>query len=89
MVYKECVEKECFCSDEDSEGEESPVMTGDRQLVLQFFNEASVGELAAVGGCSKKKAEVVMQLRPFADWGDIVSSLAHQLVKLAICSLVE
>lgn len=61
-----------YDSDEDSEGEESPVVTGDRLLVLQFFNEASVGELAAIGGCSKKKAEVVVQLRPFTDWADIV-----------------
>ncbi|KAG0718228.1 SMARCAD1 [Chionoecetes opilio] len=59
-------------SDEDSEGEETPVLTGDRQLVLQFFNESTVGELTAIGGCSKKKAEMVMQLRPFADWPDIV-----------------
>lgn len=56
---------------------------GDRQLVLQFFNEASVGELAAIGGCSKKKAEVLVQLRPFADWADIVSVLIHQCVNLA------
>lgn len=63
-----------YDSDEESgaEEEESPMMKGDRQLVLNFFNEASVGELAAIGGCSKKKAEVVVQLRPFADWHDIV-----------------
>lgn len=48
-------------------------MTTDRQLVLQFFNEGSVGELAAISGCSKKKAEVVAQIRPFKDWKDIVS----------------
>lgn len=56
------------------------MVTGDRQLVLQFFNDASVGELAAIGGCSKKKAEVIVQLRPFTDWTDIVSGLSHQLV---------
>ena len=79
-----------YDSDDDSEdGEESPVVTGDRLLVLQFFNEASLGELAAVGGCSKKKAEAVLQLRPFADWGDIVSSLAHQLVNLGSCGLLK
>lgn len=71
-------------SDEDSGGEERPVVTGNRQLVLQFFNEASVGEFAAIGGCSKKKAEMLVQLRPFTDWNDIVSALCHQLVNLAV-----
>ncbi|XP_042229687.1 SWI/SNF-related matrix-associated actin-dependent regulator of chromatin subfamily A containing DEAD/H box 1 homolog [Homarus americanus] len=61
-----------YDSEEDSGGEESTANTGDRQLVLQFFNEASIGELSAVGGCSKKKAEVISQIRPFKDWTDIV-----------------
>ncbi|KAK8734847.1 hypothetical protein OTU49_005686 [Cherax quadricarinatus] len=58
--------------DEDSGSEEDPKKAGDRQLVLKFFNEASVSELAAIGGCSKKKAEVIVQIRPFKDWKDIV-----------------
>ncbi|XP_045609642.2 SWI/SNF-related matrix-associated actin-dependent regulator of chromatin subfamily A containing DEAD/H box 1 homolog [Procambarus clarkii] len=58
--------------DDESGGEEDPKKTGDRHLVLKFFNEASVGELAAIGGCSRKKAEVIAQIRPFKDWTDIV-----------------
>lgn len=61
-----------YDSDADSDTEPDTQMTTDRQLVLQFFNEGSVGELAAISGCSKKKAEVVAQIRPFKDWKDII-----------------
>ncbi|XP_071512276.1 SWI/SNF-related matrix-associated actin-dependent regulator of chromatin subfamily A containing DEAD/H box 1 homolog isoform X1 [Panulirus ornatus] len=67
-----------YDSDEDSGGEEDTKKAGDRQLVLQFFNEASVGELAAIGGCSKKKAEVIVQIRPFRDWAHIVHKFLNE-----------
>ncbi|KAK3854378.1 hypothetical protein Pcinc_039143 [Petrolisthes cinctipes] len=65
-----------YNSDVDEEGEEeieeNPQLEGDRSLVLQFFNDASLTEMAAIGGCTKKRAEVILQVRPFADWQDIV-----------------
>ncbi|CAG5131476.1 unnamed protein product, partial [Candidula unifasciata] len=39
---------------------------------LQFFEEATVEELTAMPGCSKKKAEVIMGLRPFKTWENLI-----------------
>ena len=32
-------------------------------------------ELAAIQGCSKKKVEVLLKMRPFEGWGDLVSKV--------------
>lgn len=48
-------------------------ITPARAMVLEFFNESSVIELSNLPGCSKKKAEVIVQNRPFQDWVDLVS----------------
>lgn len=39
---------------------------------LQFFEEATVEELTALPGCSKKKAEAIIKLRPFQDYETLV-----------------
>jgi len=40
--------------------------------VLEFFNVATVDELTLMNGCSRKKAEAVIKMRPFADWEELV-----------------
>ncbi|XP_066976511.1 SWI/SNF-related matrix-associated actin-dependent regulator of chromatin subfamily A containing DEAD/H box 1 homolog isoform X1 [Macrobrachium rosenbergii] len=61
-----------YDSEEDSDTEPDMTLTPDRALVLSFFNDGTVGELSAISGCNKKKAELIIQNRPFADWQDIV-----------------
>lgn len=56
-------------------------MTKDRKNVLQFLNEASNAELMAVKSCSAKKIEVLLPLRPFRDWADLIHKLeTHRTV---------
>jgi len=40
--------------------------------VLEFFNVATVDELTMMNGCSRKKAEAIIKMRPFADWDELV-----------------
>ena len=47
-------------------------MSDDKKRVLEFYNEGQVQELACVQGCSKKKVEVIIKLRPFTGWIDLV-----------------
>ncbi|KAH9504929.1 ATP-dependent helicase smarcad1 [Bulinus truncatus] len=41
---------------------------------LQFFQEATSEELTAMPGCSKKKAELIIGLRPFANWEGLLNA---------------
>lgn len=47
----------------------------DKRRVLNFFNVGTAHELAAIQGCSKKKVENIMELRPYTGWGDLVQKL--------------
>ncbi|KAK0064363.1 SWI/SNF-matrix-actin-related regulator of chromatin subfamily A containing DEAD/H box 1B, partial [Biomphalaria pfeifferi] len=41
---------------------------------LQFFQEATFEELTAMPGCSKKKAELIVSLRPFPTWQSLLDA---------------
>ncbi|XP_037083118.1 SWI/SNF-related matrix-associated actin-dependent regulator of chromatin subfamily A containing DEAD/H box 1 homolog [Pollicipes pollicipes] len=43
-------------------------LAADRRLVVQYLDSATTDELACINGCSRKKAELIVQQRPFADW---------------------
>ena len=47
-------------------------MTDDQKKVFDFFNEGTPQELAAIQGCSKKKVESILELRPYLSWQDLV-----------------
>lgn len=50
---------------------------------LQFFDEATLEELTAMPGCSKKKALVIMELRPFKTWENLVCLIMFEHVACA------
>lgn len=58
---------------EDSACEEN--LTSAHSAVLKFFQEASPEELGSIPGCSKKKIEAIINLRPFSKWIDLVCIL--------------
>ncbi|XP_055643899.1 SWI/SNF-related matrix-associated actin-dependent regulator of chromatin subfamily A containing DEAD/H box 1 homolog [Toxorhynchites rutilus septentrionalis] len=65
-----------FDSDEDSEdNSQNYGMSRDRKSVFEFFNNATVNELSAVKKLSTKKVDLVMELRPFKHWDDLVDKL--------------
>ena len=60
-------------SDSGSDAEDDDEMTPAREMVLKFFNDATVKEILCIPTCSKKKADAILELRPFSSWLDIVS----------------
>ncbi|XP_048508009.1 SWI/SNF-related matrix-associated actin-dependent regulator of chromatin subfamily A containing DEAD/H box 1 homolog [Athalia rosae] len=61
-----------FDSDEDSDLELSNELTGDKKRVLEFMQTATLQELLMMSKCSQKKANAILQARPFEDWRDLV-----------------
>ncbi len=49
-------------------------LSEDKRRVLRFFNDGTPHELACIQGCSKKKVENIVELRPYEGWGDLVSA---------------
>lgn len=66
-------------SDEDSDVEISNELTGDKKKVLDFFETATVIELQLMATCSKKKAEAIIELRPYKGWIDLVCNLLYKI----------
>ncbi|KAK3565777.1 hypothetical protein QTP86_015040 [Hemibagrus guttatus] len=58
-------------SEFDLEGEDNSFDPGVQEQILQFFQEASVDELTLISGCSLKKAQKIISLRPFNTWEDV------------------
>uniref|UniRef100_A0A4W5QIF5 SNF2 related chromatin remodeling ATPase with DExD box 1a n=1 Tax=Hucho hucho TaxID=62062 RepID=A0A4W5QIF5_9TELE len=80
-------ERASSSEDEDREGASSEFEGEDDELdfgaededtstlkgkILHFFQEASLDELSLIAGCSLKKAQKIVELRPFAVWQDLV-----------------
>ncbi|KAJ8923061.1 hypothetical protein NQ315_001610 [Exocentrus adspersus] len=70
-------DKRVFDSDEDSDVEISNELTGDKKRVFEFFQTATMNELQLMNSCSKKKAEAVIESRPFSGWIDLVQKLQN------------
>ncbi|XP_050973312.1 LOW QUALITY PROTEIN: SWI/SNF-related matrix-associated actin-dependent regulator of chromatin subfamily A containing DEAD/H box 1A [Labeo rohita] len=61
---------ESISDDMDSEDEDS-ISTNLQDKIIQFLQEASLDELALISGCSIKKAQKIISLRPFNTWKDV------------------
>ncbi|CAN7989083.1 unnamed protein product [Ixodes hexagonus] len=59
-------------SDASAEEDETPAKAEARRAVTEFFDTATINELSAVPGCTKKKAEVIVQNRPYKTWKTLV-----------------
>lgn len=53
-------------------------MTDEKRQVLDFLTEAEVSELQQMSSCSKKKADLIIECRPFDGWKDIVEKLENK-----------
>jgi DNA uptake protein ComE-like DNA-binding protein len=60
-----------FNSDEDSDYEYTEFMTKDKKEVHEFFNTATMNELTSIKSCSLRKAEVIVENRPYQNWHDL------------------
>ncbi|XP_056013599.1 SWI/SNF-related matrix-associated actin-dependent regulator of chromatin subfamily A containing DEAD/H box 1-like isoform X2 [Ostrea edulis] len=76
-------EEEDFRSeDEEADSDDSIEMDTEgakteREKILTFFDEATIDELSATPGCSKKRAEVIMSLRPFKTWNKLTTEFCN------------
>ncbi|XP_071763311.1 SWI/SNF-related matrix-associated actin-dependent regulator of chromatin subfamily A containing DEAD/H box 1A [Centroberyx gerrardi] len=59
---------------EDSDEELNPQgeMSALKREILKFFQEASLDELSLIAGCSVKKAQKIVELRPFDGWQSLI-----------------
>ncbi|CAL8344834.1 unnamed protein product [Lota lota] len=48
-----------------------------KDQILKFFEEASLDELSLIAGCSVKKAQKIVELRPFDNW-QTLKELLHK-----------
>ncbi|XP_066500643.1 SWI/SNF-related matrix-associated actin-dependent regulator of chromatin subfamily A containing DEAD/H box 1A isoform X2 [Hoplias malabaricus] len=64
-------EADSVSSDFDSEGEDNTFNDHIKDQILQFLQEASLDELTLISGCSLKKAQKIILLRPFNSWKDV------------------
>lgn len=66
-----------FYSDEDSDIEISNELTGDKKAVLEFMQNAMPSELLLMTQCSQKRANAIVEARPFRDWRDLVNKFQN------------
>jgi SWI/SNF-related matrix-associated actin-dependent regulator 1 of chromatin subfamily A len=62
-----------FDSDSENDGSYAPEMNIQRKEVFDFFNNANVGELTCIKSCSLKKAEIIVENRPYRNWEELVT----------------
>lgn len=58
--------------DSDDELESNGGMTEVKNEMVKFFQNASIDELSLIAGCSVKKAQKIVELRPFDSWQSLV-----------------
>lgn len=71
--YEDTVSSEF--EDSDDELESKVGMTEVKREILAFFQDASLDELSLMSGCSIKKAQKIVELRPFKSWKTLVDVL--------------
>ncbi|KAM8759982.1 SWI/SNF-related matrix-associated actin-dependent regulator of chromatin subfamily A containing DEAD/H box 1A [Acanthopagrus schlegelii] len=59
--------------DSDNELDTKGGMTDLKKGIINFFQNASIDELSLIAGCSVKKAQKILELRPFDSWQSLVS----------------
>ncbi|CAM4716053.1 unnamed protein product [Leuciscus chuanchicus] len=62
---------ESISDDMDSEEEVENVSDSLQDKIIRFLQEASLDELSLISGCSNKKAQKIISLRPFNTWKDL------------------
>lgn len=65
---------------DDSDNEVTDDLVGDKRKVYDFLNTSNLTELSLLNGCSQKKAEAIISLRPFKGWMDLVEKFNNNKV---------
>jgi len=75
---KEYQKDRVFESDSDEEFVTGQEMSIQRKQVYEFFNNANVGELTSIKTCSMKKAEIIIENRPYRNWEELVGKFQEK-----------
>lgn len=67
-----------FDSDDSENEGYNEGMTIKRKEVYDFFNNANVGELTSIKSCSMKKAEIIIENRPYRSWEELVGKFQEK-----------
>uniref|UniRef100_A0A3Q0SPL9 DNA helicase n=1 Tax=Amphilophus citrinellus TaxID=61819 RepID=A0A3Q0SPL9_AMPCI len=78
--YEDAVSSEFEDSDEELDSKVG--MTELKKEILAFFQNASLDELSLISGCSIKKAQKIVELRPFDSWQSLFQLKPYQLIGL-------
>uniref|UniRef100_A0A182SDV6 Helicase ATP-binding domain-containing protein n=1 Tax=Anopheles maculatus TaxID=74869 RepID=A0A182SDV6_9DIPT len=82
-----------FDSDEDSDGHggySHGKLAVERKGVLDFLNSAALHEMVCIKKLSMKKIELLLELRPFKDWGNLVDKLkSHRSLQTDILNYTQ
>lgn len=78
-----------YDSDADSDAETTFVMTKDRKKVLEFLNTGSNSELMAVKSLSSKKIDILLTLRPFEDWTDLLFKIEQNKLSIEMLNACQ
>lgn len=82
-------------SDEDDDRDHFARMKPDKRTkIVEFFEKSSIEELCFLSKCSEKKAKLLMELRPFTSWKNLLDKMDnHKLLNrelvLACVSLLK
>ncbi|XP_059617069.1 SWI/SNF-related matrix-associated actin-dependent regulator of chromatin subfamily A containing DEAD/H box 1 homolog [Phlebotomus argentipes] len=64
-----------FDSDMDSDEEAPDYMSKDRKAVLKYINESNLQQLVVIKTCSLKKAQALVESRPYVNWTSLVNTV--------------
>uniref|UniRef100_A0A3B4FVM4 DNA helicase n=1 Tax=Pundamilia nyererei TaxID=303518 RepID=A0A3B4FVM4_9CICH len=76
--YEDTVSSEF--EDSDDELDSKVGLTEVKREILAFFQDASLDELSLMSGCSIKKAQKIVELRPFKSWKSLNNGLSEDLL---------
>ncbi|KAH7948170.1 SWI/SNF-related matrix-associated actin-dependent regulator of chromatin subfamily A containing DEAD/H box 1B [Rhipicephalus sanguineus] len=58
--------------DSGAEADDTPARAETKRAITEFFDNASFNELLAIPSCSRKKAEAIVENRPYETWKNLV-----------------
>lgn len=64
--------------DSENEGFDEGTMTIQRKEVYDFFNNGNIGEITSIKSCSLKKAEIIIENRPYRNWEELVGKFQEK-----------
>lgn len=78
--------------DSDEELDYGGSMTEIKKGIMAFFQEATIDELSLISGCSVKKAQKIVELRPYDTWKSLVrerDSLQIDIMLAGLCQFAQ